>query len=190
MRRRAILFMAMLVGVALLVLNGHLFGEHTAYALPEYAQRTNESCSTCHVNPGGGGPRTMRGLIWAADGKPDAVPELPGVLLAPGVNDGAELYQIACASCHGIYGEGKVGVRLESGGVQENKIRSTILHGRRISGMPSFDGQFKDGQFEALVVYTVTLENGQAKPILDSYPLEPPQLQGIPQSTPMPPEGN
>jgi len=190
MRRRVTLFMATLVGVIFLVLTGFLFGEHTAYALPEYAQRTNESCSTCHVNPGGGGPRTMRGLIWAANGKPDVVPELPGVLLAPGVSGGAELYQIACASCHGVYGEGKVGLRLESGGVQENKIRSTMLYGRRISGMPSFDGQFTDEQFETLVAYVITLENGQAEPILDSYPLEAPQLQGIPQSTPMPPEGN
>jgi len=190
MRRRVTLFMATLVGVILLILTSLLFGKHTAYALPEYAQRTNESCSTCHVNPGGGGPRTMRGLIWAANGKPDAVPELPGVLLAPGVSNGAELYQIACASCHGVYGEGKVGLRLESGGVQENKIRSTILNGRRISGMPSFDGQFTDEQFEALVAYTVALENGQAEPTLNTYPLEPPQLQGIPQSTPMPSEGN
>lgn len=190
MRRRVTLFMATLVGVLLLVLTGLSFREHTAYALPEYAQRTNESCSTCHVNPGGGGPRTMRGLIWAANGKPDAVPELPGVLLAPGVSDGAELYQIACASCHGVYGEGKVGLRLESGGVQENKIRSTILHGRRISGMPSFDRQFTDEQFEALVAYAVALENGQAELILDTYPLESPQLQGIPHSTPMPSEGN
>jgi len=190
MRRRVPLFMATLVGVVLLILTSFLFEKHTAYALPEYAQRTNESCSTCHVNPGGGGPRTMRGLIWAAKGKPDAVPDLPGVLLAPGVRDGAELYQIACASCHGIYGEGKVGLRLESGGVQENKIRSTILHGRQISGMPSFDGQFTDEQFETLVAYLVRLENGQAEPILDAYPLESPELRGIPQSTPTPPEGN
>ena len=190
MRRRVNLFMTTIAGVFLLVLIGTLFGKHPAYALPEYAQRTNESCSTCHVNPGGGGPRTMRGLIWAAKGQPDLVPELPGVLLAPGVNDGAELYQIACASCHGIYGEGKVGLRLESGGVQENKIRSTILYGRNISGMPSFDGQFTNEQFEALVTYTVALENGLAEPILDAYPLESPQLQGIPQSIPMPPEGN
>ena len=132
----------------------------------------------------------MRGLIWAANGKPDVVPELPGVLLALGVNDGAELYQVACASCHGIYGEGKVGLPLESGGVQENKIRSTILNGRQISGMPSFDGQFTDEQFETLVAYVVTLENGQAEPILDTYPLESPQIRGIPQSTPIPPEGN
>jgi len=190
MRRKLTLLMATLVGAVFLILMGLLFGEQPAYALPEYAQRTNESCSTCHVNPGGGGPRTMRGLIWAAKGQPDAVPELPGVLLAPGVDDGAELYQIACASCHGIYGEGRVGLRLRSGGVQENKIRSTILRGRSISGMPSFEGQFTDEQYEALVSYTIALENGQARPILDTYPLEPPQLQGVPQSSPMPLEGN
>jgi len=190
MRRRVTLFMPTLIGIVLLVLTSLLFGERTAFALPEYARRTNESCSTCHVNPGGGGPRTMRGLIWAANGKPDAVPELPGVLIAPGVTEGAELYQIACASCHGVYGEGKVGLRVESGGVQENKIRSTILHGRLISGMPSFNGKFTDEQFEALVSYMVELENGQAESIMDTYPLEPPQLQGTPQSTPMPPEGN
>ncbi len=182
--------MTTLAGALLLVLTVLSFGERTAFALPEYAQRTNESCATCHVNPGGGGPRTMRGLIWAANGKPDQVPELPGVLLAPGVHDGAELYQVACASCHGVYGEGKVGLRLESGGVLENKIRSVILHGRRISGMPSFDGQFTDDQFESLVTYVVTLENGQAEPILDAYPLEPPHLRGIPQSPPMPRGGN
>ncbi len=36
------------------------------HALPEYAARTGESCATCHVSPGGGGPRTLRGLLWAA----------------------------------------------------------------------------------------------------------------------------
>lgn len=190
MRRRVILVMAALAGAVLVILTGILFEGHTAYALPEFSQRTNESCSTCHVNPGGGGPRTMRGLIWAARGQPDAVPELPGVLLAPGVSEGAELYQIACASCHGVDGEGMVGVRLESGGVQENKIRSTLLYGRRLSGMPAFDGQFTDAQFEALVTYTLTLENGQAEPTVDTYPLEPPQLRGIPQILPIPSEGN
>ncbi|HEY5731424.1 MAG TPA: cytochrome c [Anaerolineales bacterium] len=190
MKRKMTLFMGTLAGVVVLFLTGHMFREQTVYALPEFAQRTNESCATCHVNPGGGGPRTMRGLIWSANGKPDAVPELPGILLAPGVDDGAELYQIACASCHGTNGEGKLASRLHSGGVQENKIRSTILLGRQISGMPSFDGQFTDEQFEALVGYMVALENGQAEPILESYPLESPQLLGIPQTTPMPSEGN
>src|SRR5512140_3352364 len=41
------------------------------HALPEYANRTGEPCATCHVSPGGGGPRTLRGLLWASRGKPD-----------------------------------------------------------------------------------------------------------------------
>ena len=68
---------------------------------PEYATLTGEGCATCHVSPGGGGPRTLRGLLWAVRGKPAKVPTLPGVLIAPNVTDGAELYDIACAACHG-----------------------------------------------------------------------------------------
>lgn len=190
MRRRVTLFMATLIGTVMLFLTGLSFGEHTAYALPEYAQRTSESCATCHVNPGGGGPRTMRGLIWAAKGQPDAVPELPGVLLAPGVSDGTELYQIACASCHGVQGEGMSGLRLVFGGLQEKKIRFNILRGRLISGMPSFDGKFTDEQLESLITYLLALENGQAEPVLETYPLDSSQFQGAPQSTPLPSGGN
>jgi hypothetical protein len=50
----------------------------SAHALPEYATRTGQQCSTCHVNPAGGGPRTLRGLLWLAQGRPDQVPPLPG----------------------------------------------------------------------------------------------------------------
>jgi mono/diheme cytochrome c family protein len=32
------------------------------HALPEYAARTGEACATCHVSPGGGGPRA--GPLW------------------------------------------------------------------------------------------------------------------------------
>jgi len=48
------------------------------------------------------------------------------VLLAPGVSEGAELYQIACSSCHGVYGEGMFGLRLLNSGVKESKIRSNM----------------------------------------------------------------
>ncbi|NOY99328.1 MAG: c-type cytochrome [Chloroflexi bacterium] len=190
MRRRFTIWAAALAGTAVLILTGILFGEHTAYALPEYAQRTNESCATCHVNPGGGGPRTMRGLIWAAKGKPDAVPELPGVLLAPGVSNGEELYQIACSSCHGVYGEGMFGAALLFSGVPENKIRSNIARGRIRSGMPSFDGKFTPEQLDALVAFVSTLASGEATPAPNSYPLDSPRFQGAPQSTPMPSGGN
>jgi mono/diheme cytochrome c family protein len=178
------------VGVFVLVVAGILFGEHRAYALPEYANRTGESCATCHVNPGGGGPRTMRGLLWAAKGKPDAVPDLPGVLLARGVTDGTELYQIACSSCHGVYGEGMFGATIAGSGLSDNKIRSTILRGKLKSGMPSFDGKFTSDQLDALVTFLTALSNGEVTPQPVEIRLNPAQLQGRPQSTPVPVGGN
>ena len=178
----------MLLGVFALAFA--LFMAQPAHALPEFSVRTGESCATCHVNPGGGGPRTMRGLIWAARGKPDAVPDLPGVLLAPGVTDGEELYQIACASCHGKFGEGMFGTRLIYSGLNEAKIRGNILRGRLQSGMPSFDGQFTPEQLEALVAYTFALVNAEVTPAPQSYPLGMPQFQSDSQATPVSPGGN
>ncbi|MEK6256855.1 MAG: hypothetical protein N2C13_06005, partial [Chloroflexota bacterium] len=52
------------LAVAILFITGGVFGEKSAHALPEFADRTGEPCSTCHVSPGGGGPRTLRGLLW------------------------------------------------------------------------------------------------------------------------------
>ena len=188
--RKIPIFGAALVGVVVLVMAGVLFNEHRVYALPEYANRTGESCATCHVNPGGGGPRTMRGLLWAAKGKPDAVPELPGVLLAPGETDGAELYQIACSSCHGVYGEGMFGVAIMGSGLPDNKIRSTILRGKLKSGMPSFDGKFTSAQLNALVDFATSLANGEVTPQPAEFPLGSVQMQGQQQSTPAPTGGN
>lgn len=152
------------------------------HALPEYAERTGESCATCHVNPGGGGPRTLRGALWAAKGKPDNVPALPGVLLAPGVTDGAELYQIACSTCHGPSGEGLIGVKLAHSSLgNDGIIRFNILKGRLRSGMPSFDGMFTDSQLQALVSYVVALANGAEIPPAE-YPLESPAFNCSAQS--------
>ncbi len=176
--------------LAVLLMSVALFFTQPAHALPEFSSRTGESCATCHVNPGGGGPRTMRGLIWAAKGQPDAVPELPGVLIAPGVSDGEELYQIACASCHGKYGEGMFGLRLIYSGVNEAKIRGNILRGRLQSGMPSFEGQFTDEQLQALVAYSFALVNAEVTPAPQSYPLDLPQLQLDTPVTPAPSGGN
>jgi len=185
MRRRVSLFMATLAGVVMLILTINLFGEHTVYALPEYANRTGESCATCHVNPGGGGPRTLRGALWAAKGKPDKVPALPGVLLAPGVTDGAELYQIACSSCHGPSGEGLIGVKLAHSSLgNDGIIRFNILKGRLRSGMPAFDSMFTDSQLQALVSYVVALANGTTEIPPAEYPLEPPALNCTAQSSP------
>ncbi|MBI4631470.1 MAG: cytochrome c [Chloroflexi bacterium] len=96
--------------------------------------------TTCHVSPGGGGPRTLRGLLWGARGKPDKVPTLPGVLIAPYVNDGAELYDIACAACHGKKAEGLFAIGLVGIDISKVSVRSFIERGITRSGMPSFQG--------------------------------------------------
>ncbi len=151
-----------------------------AYALPEYATRTGESCATCHVNPGGGGPRTLRGMLWAARGRPDQVPALPNVLLAPGVVDGAELYDIACAGCHGRQGEGLSAMNLFRTGVSERAIHSFVLRGIPRSGMPPFEEQFTESQLKALVMFVTKMARGETTPLPDSYFLPPAQFKCSP----------
>jgi mono/diheme cytochrome c family protein len=184
--RKVPIIIAASVGVFVFILMGILFGEHRVYALPEYAKRTGEACATCHVNPGGGGPRTLRGALWAAQGKPDQVPPLPNVLLAPGVTDGADLYQIACATCHGAKGEGLFGLPLANSGLADNKIRSNILKGRLKSGMPAFEGMFTTDQLDALVAYVVALGDGTAEFPPAEYPLAPPAFDCSAANAPQP----
>ena len=160
-----------------------LFIAEPAHALPEYAKRTGESCATCHINPGGGGPRSLRGALWAARGKPDKVPDLPNVLLAPGVSEGSDLYEIACSTCHGYHGEGLFGSELANTGLKSGKIRSNILKGRLVSGMPSFDGKFTGSQLQALVDYVATLADGTAVIPPQEYPLGSPIFKCSPQSS-------
>lgn len=153
-----------------------------AYALPEYASRTGEPCAACHVNPGGGGPRTLRGLLWSARGKPDAVPQLPGILIAPGVSEGAELYDIACAGCHGRQGQGLFAISLVGIGVPETSIRSFVTRGIPRSGMPTFAGQFTESQLDALVAFVAGLASGEIAPLPESYSLPPAQFKCSPVS--------
>jgi mono/diheme cytochrome c family protein len=180
--RKIPIISAALVGAFMFVMMGILFDHNRVFALPEYARRTGEPCATCHVNPGGGGPRTLRGALWAAKGKYDKVPALPGVLLAPGVTDGSELYQIACSTCHGHSGEGLFGLELANSGLKAGKIRTNVMKGKLQSGMPSFDGMFTDSQLQALVDYVVALEAGSAVIPLSEYPLEPPAFKCLAQS--------
>lgn len=144
-----------------------------AHALPEYSERMGEPCAACHVNPGGGGPRTLRGLLWSARGRPDALPDLPGTLLAPGVDDGQELYEIACAGCHGFQGEGLSGMGLAGTGISEPAIRSYLLFGIPQLGMPAFQGQFDGDQIDALVGYLGKLASGEIAPPASEIPLPP-----------------
>ncbi len=167
-----------LIGFLILVLaSGNV---HPAYALPEYTNRTGESCGTCHVNAGGGGPRTLRGLLWAAQGRPDEIPELPGMLIAPAeITDGLELYDIACAGCHGNRGQGLFAIHLAETGVSRPAVRSFIVRGIPLSGMPAFEGQFTEDQLESLVDFVTGLTNGEIT-IEEKYALPPAKLECIP----------
>lgn len=153
-------------------------GEQPVHALPEYAVRTGEPCATCHVSAGGGGPRTLRGLLWAARGRPDAVPELPSQVIAPGVEDGQELYDIACSGCHGFQGEGLFGISLADRGISQGAVRSFVQRGIPELGMPSFEGQFSDEQLQALTQFVADVGQGQVPP--DEYPLPPPEFNCMP----------
>jgi len=165
------IFIILIIGFGVFLWAGLFWGAQPVHALPEYGQRTNQSCAACHVNPGGGGPRTLRGLLWSAQGQPDEIPALTNILIAPGVNDGAELFDIACSSCHGQQGEGIFGLKLTGTSVKESKIRSNILRGRLRSGMPSYEGQFTDRQLDALVLFVTELSAGRAETLPDFYEL-------------------
>ena len=184
------LYMPLLITVGVLVAALFSMRAQPVHALPEFTQRTGESCATCHVNPGGGGPRTMRGLIWAAKGRPDAVPDLPGVLLAPAVDDGESLYQLACASCHGVNGEGMFGLAIYNSGIKDSKIESTILRGRLQSGMPAYDGKFTPEQLDSLVVFTTSMASGQTEAVVESHPLDAPKFEGEAHPVPFVTGGN
>jgi mono/diheme cytochrome c family protein len=105
------------------------------------------------------------------------VPELGNILIAPGVEDGVELYDIACASCHGASGEGLFGLALSDSGISDITIRAMTLFGRERSGMPGFEGQFTDEQLEALVAYTAGIASGEIEPAPVTYPLPPGKLE-------------
>jgi cytochrome c5 len=155
-------------------------GERVAHTLPEYTPRTNEPCGACHVSPGGGGPRTMRGMLWAARGQPDLIPQLPGLLMPAGIIDGAELYDAACAGCHGLSGEGLLAIGLAGTGISRAASRSYIESGIPVLGMPAYTGQLSDEQLEALVAFVVAL--GQSEGLPERYSLPPPLFECQPTS--------
>lgn len=149
-----------------------LFGAPPVHSLPEYSPRTGETCAACHVSAGGGGPRTLRGLLWAAQGRPDQIPTLPGLLAAPeNVVDGLELYDIACAGCHGYSRSGLFAIGLVNSGISKAAVRSFTVNGIPELNMPAFEGQFTDEQLDALVQFVADLGDGQVPP--EEYPLPP-----------------
>ena len=172
-----------LIGLALITVKSMdlLTGAEQVHALPEYTTRTGEPCSACHVSAGGGGPRTMVGLLWAARGRPDILPELPGMLIAPGVEDGAELYDTACAGCHGLSGEGLVGISLVNRDISRAAMRVFITQGIPELEMPPFAGQFTDSQLDALTDFATELSRGVVPP--EEYPLPTPAFTCDPVAT-------
>lgn len=141
-----------------------------ALALPEYAARTGDACATCHVSPGGAGPLTLQGLSWIAEGRPNKVTAFEDVLLAPGVQDAAVLYEVGCAPCHGFQGEGLSASRLVGYDFNEPYLERIIIEGYPDFKMPGFDGQFTDAQLEGLAEYVQDLSAGRIEP-MTSYPL-------------------
>lgn len=170
------------IWIALGVLVGVLVfaARPTAHALPEYAARTGQPCATCHVNPAGGGPRTLRGLLWVAQGKPDQVPPLPGGEEKPGAAalDGQALFEkLACSGCHGPRGEGGVGPALNRAELPADEITQVVRNGRGAM-MPFGSDVLPDAELEALIQYVQALGRGEveAGPVLEKRPLSPAQL--------------
>jgi mono/diheme cytochrome c family protein len=162
--------------LAALILLTLLSANYSVDALPEYSTRTGEPCGTCHVSAGGGGPRTLRGLLWAAQGKPDKVPPLPSTGASTKVTEGAEieLYQDSCGGCHGMKGEGLSAIRLVNTNISLPAIRVFTLQGIPKLGMPAFAGKFNDEQLNALTAFVAGISSGAILPPADSYPLPPP----------------
>lgn len=166
-----------ILGASLLVTLAAYAGGQPVYALPEYAARTGEPCAACHISAGGGGPRTLRGMLWAAQGKPDKLPNLPGMLIAPYVTNGEELYQIACSGCHGHRAEGLFAMGLVDTNISMSSVHSIIEAGIPKMGMPSFKNQFTQDQLTNLVAYVTGLASGKIAPSPDAYPLPPALLR-------------
>jgi mono/diheme cytochrome c family protein len=155
-----------------------------AHALPEYATRTGEPCSTCHVNPAGGGPRTVRGNLWVAAGKPDKVPPLPGeqpataAAGAAGALDDSTIYQKSgCAACHGVAGEGGVGPALTGAQWAPDQVTSIVRNGK--GTMPGAKSTaLSDADLAAIVRFVQAIGRGEVKPPapVGPQPLPPAQV--------------
>ncbi len=135
------------------------------HAYPEYTDRTGQQCTACHVNPAGGGPRTLRGLLWIAEGRPDSVPPLPGSEKATDGEelDGATLFtQFECSRCHGVVGEGDVGAALDSTDWPTEKLTDIIRNG--FESMKGYSpAVLSDEEMNALIPYIQAIGRGEVK---------------------------
>lgn len=134
-----------------------------AHALPEYATRTGQQCATCHVNPAGGGPRTLRGLLWIARGRPDEVPPLPGSEAETdgAALSGATLYEkFECSRCHGLVGNGDVGPALNQGEQSTDELVQIIRNG--VGAMKGFRPDIlSDEELNILIPYVQAIGRGE-----------------------------
>jgi mono/diheme cytochrome c family protein len=153
--------------------------QQPVHALPEYATRTGQTCATCHVNPAGGGPRTLRGLVWLAEGRPDQVPPLPGSEeeINDSALDGAALFEkFTCSGCHGPNGEGGVGPALNQVELPADEISQVIRIGQ--GAMMGYKPDvMSDAELDAMVQYVQALGRGEVEAglLLEKRPLPPPQ---------------
>jgi len=123
-------------------------------------------------------------LSWQSGGAPAITPgptntPLPPITPIPNVegdpNNGALLYQVNCAVCHGDMGEGRIGATLAKSwaGVRPDlAIRTTIANGVLGATMPAWSlangGPLSDSEIDDLVAYILSWENpdAQAQPTI------------------------
>ncbi len=151
----------------------------TAHAYPEYTNRTGQQCTACHVSPAGGGPRTLRGLLWIAAGRPDEVPPLPGGDDgADEVADGPTLFdRFECSRCHGAVGEGGVAAALNAQPWTEAELAQIIRNGiDAMNGYPP--AVISDDDLAILIPYVQAMGRGevQSTVVLYKRPLPPLRL--------------
>ncbi len=150
------------------------------HAYPEYTNRTNQQCSACHVNPAGGGPRTLRGLLWIAAGRPDEIPPLPGgeARDAGETLDGATLYDDRdCDLCHGPSGEGDAGPAFTEHEWPAEEVATVVVNG--VGAMKGYGADaFSQAELDALIGYIQAIGKGevQVTVVLKKRLLPPPQL--------------
>lgn len=135
-----------------------------AHAYPEYTDRTGQQCTACHINPAGGGPRTLRGLLWIAEGRPDTIPALPGSEQdGEGALDGPTLYaQFECDLCHGPVGEGDVGGPLVDREWATDQLIDVLRNG--YESMKGYSpAVMSDEEMEALIPYIQAIGRGEVQ---------------------------
>ncbi|MGH2786018.1 MAG: c-type cytochrome [Actinomycetota bacterium] len=79
----------------------------------------------------------------------------------PTSTDGRTIFvQANCAGCHGLDGRGSRGPSLVSGGAASltlDEIVARVNNGKRLAGMPKFEGFLTPEQIRAVAEYVVSL---------------------------------